>query len=122
MELALVPVPDRRGPAVSLLRLRMALQVKDEHDAVPNGSRPQRGRERIDVGEVGSPTMLALDGRLQPPLGHVHGPDPVRLNLRDSGAKLTDETGREKAPPVSHVMTIPESCGAYQEDGRAAHP
>src|SRR3954468_13888535 len=65
MERALGAVPDRRGPAVSALRLRVALQVKDEHDAVPNGSLPQRGRERVNVGEVGSPTVLALDGRLQ---------------------------------------------------------
>jgi len=76
MERALVPVPDRRGPGISALRLGVAFQVKDEHDAVPNGSRPQRGRERVDVGEVGCHAVLALDGRLQPSLGHVHGLNP----------------------------------------------
>jgi hypothetical protein len=76
MELALPILSDQRGPTVSALCLGVTFQVKDEHDAVPNGSGVERGRERIDVGEVGSPTVLALDGRLQPSLGHVHGPEP----------------------------------------------
>jgi len=64
MELALPVLSDQRGPTVSALCLGVTFQVKDEHDAVPNGSGVERGRERIDVGEACCHAVLALNDRL----------------------------------------------------------
>ena len=71
MEPALV-LPDLRGPAVSTCSFGLTFQVEHKHEAALNRSALVRFCDRIDVGEMSRPAVLALNGGLQLSLNHIH--------------------------------------------------
>ena len=112
MELALPILSDQRGPAVSALRLGVALKVKDKDDSLADRSSLEGRRNSIDVGEVGGAAVLALNGRLQLSLKRVHGPESVWLNPVIRERSLSTRPDRRNPRPTGTTARLPEiGCG-----------
>ena len=71
MEPALV-LPDLRGPAVDALSLGVAPKIEHKRDPALNWTALVCLRDRIDVGQLSRPAVLALNGGPQLSLNHVH--------------------------------------------------